>query len=401
MTQVTAHEGSAKDVAGGAVRAGIVGFGPQGGYYASAIAEGRVAHMILGAVVDNDEAKRRAAREKYPDVPVFADLADLLSSGCVDAIVATTPHYLHPEMGIAGLRAGVHVLVDKPLGVYTKQARDLVEVAAATPGLTFAVMLNQRTHPLFKRVKEIVDAGEIGRIMRTNWIATNQWRPQGYYDSSPWRATWGGEGGGVLVNQVPHHLDLWQWICGMPRTVYAKLGYGINRDIAVENEVSALVDYGDGTTGTFVTCTYDVSGTARFEILGDRGKIIVDDSRRATVLRLAKPERALSAELAMADVQRIFSGDVDLETFYTTETVEFDSPWSAQHPEVLENFALHILTGEPLIAPGADGLKSVRIANAIHLSAWKGIEVAIDADEDEYVELLNERIRQEGKFPTR
>ena len=147
-------------------------------------------------------------------------------------------------------------------------------------------MFNQRMNPLYRRLKEVIDAGEIGKILRTNWVITTWWRPQGYYDSSAWRATWGGEGGGVLVNQAPHQLDLWQWICGAPKSVYAKLGYGIGREIVVENEVTALVDYGDGATGTFVTCTYDIAGTDRFEILGDQGKIVVEDSKKAVVTRL-------------------------------------------------------------------------------------------------------------------
>lgn len=383
------------------VRLGVVGFGQQGGLYATLLADGRVPHMVLGAVADTDPARREASQAAHPDVPVHEDLASMLTAGQVDAIVTTVPHYLHPQMGIAGLRAGVHVLIDKPVGVYTKQARELVEAARTTPELTFGIMFNQRMNPLYRRLKEIVEAGEIGAVRRASWIITTWWRPQGYYDSSAWRATWGGEGGGVLVNQAPHQLDLWQWICGTPRTVYSKLGYGINRDIAVENEVTALVDYGDGATGTFVTCTYDIAGTDRLEILGDHGKIVVEDSRCAVVTRLHRPERELSAGMSMDDVRRLFMGQVDLSTLYTQEILEFDSPWGQQHADVLENFALNVLRGEPLVAPGEEGLHAVRLANAIHLSSWKGCEVPIDFDEDEYLELLDARIREEGVFPER
>lgn len=403
MAQTTQTPGPTGDgkAADGVVRLGIVGFGQQGGFYASLIADGRVPHLSIGAIADVDPERRTAAAEAYPDVPVHDSLEAMLDSGAVDAIVTTVPHYLHPEMGIAGLKAGVHVLIDKPVGVYTRQAQELVDLAAATPDLTFAIMFNQRTNPLYVRLKEIVASGEIGRVMRTSWIITTWWRPQGYYDSSAWRATWGGEGGGVLVNQAPHQLDLWQWICGVPQRVYAKLGYGINRDIAVENEVTALVDYGDGATGTFVTCTYDLAGTDRFEILGDQGKIVVDGSRTATVTRLRKPERELSAGMDMDDVMRLFMGQADLDALFTTETLELDSPWGAQHADVLENFALNILTGEPLVAPGSEGMHGVRLANAIHLSGWTGSEVPIDFDEDQYLALLNERIRAEGLFPER
>ncbi len=383
------------------VRLGIIGLGQQGGMYASLINDGRVPHMMIGAICDIDPAKRELARTTYPGVPVYDDLDTLLASGDVDAVVTTTPHYFHPEMGIAALKAGLHVLVDKPAGVYTKQAQELVDFAATRPELTFAIMFNQRMNPLYRALKEIVDGGEIGSIRRSTWTITTWWRPQGYYDSSAWRATWGGEGGGVLVNQAPHQLDLWQWICGVPRTVFSKLGYGVNRDIAVENEVNAMVDYGDGVTGSFVTCTYDIAGTDRLEILGDAGKIVVEDSKRAIITRLRKPEQELSAGMDMNDVMRLFTGQVDLNTLYTQETLEFESAFGSQHADVLENFALNIVDGTPLVAPGADGMHGVRLANAIHLSSWKGEEVPLAFDADEYLTLLNDRIREEGTLPER
>jgi predicted dehydrogenase len=305
----------------------------------------------------------------------------MLESGNVDAAVTCVPHFLHPEMGIETLKRNIHALVEKPAGVYTKQVKELNAFAATRPELTFGIMFNQRNNPLYQRLKEIVENGEIGEIQRSSWIITTWWRPQGYYDSSAWRATWGGEGGGVLVNQAPHQLDLWQWICGVPEKVYAKLGYGVNRDIAVENEVTALVDYGNGATGTFVTCTYDIAGTDRFEILGSAGKIVVEGSKRAVVTRLRKPEVELSSGMGLEDVGRLFMGQVDLDTLYTQETIELESPFGQQHSDVLENFALNVLTGAPLVAPGADGINGVWLANAIHLSDWTGQEVPLQFDD--------------------
>ena len=380
------------------LRLGIIGLGQQGGMYAQLIAENRVPHMVIGAICDIDPAQRAKAGQVHPRVPVYDDYRAMIRSGDVDGVVTTIPHYLHPEAGMAALAAGVHVLVDKPAGVYTKQVKELTGAAAAHPDLTFAIMFNQRTNPLYRRLKEIVDSGEIGRVVRSHWTITTWWRPQGYYDSSDWRATWGGEGGGVLVNQAPHQLDLWQWICGVPRSVFAKLGYGVFRDIVVENEVTALVDFGGGATGTFVTCTWDIAGTDRFEILGDRGKIVVEDSKTAVVTRLVKPEPELSAGMDMQDVLRLFTGQVDLSTLYAQETIEFPSPWGQQHADVLENFARNVVDKTPLIAPGSEGINGVRLANAIHLSDWRGQEVPLDFDEDEYLDLLNERIRQEGRF---
>lgn len=383
------------------VRLGIIGLGTQGSMYAKFIADGMVPNMVVTAIADIDPSKAAVARELSPGARFYDNHLALLESGDVDAVVTTVPHFLHPQMGIDALSRGIHALVEKPAGVYTKQVSELLDFAETVPELSFGIMFNQRNNPLYRRLKEIVDAGEIGDIRRTNWIITTWWRPQGYYEQSEWRATWGGEGGGVLVNQAPHQLDLWQWICGVPDTVFSKVAYGFRRDIAVEDEVTAVVDYGDGRTGVFVTATHDLIGTDRFEILGDAGKIVVENSTTATVTRLTKPERELSESMSMQDVGKLFMGQLDPTEFYSTETIEFESAWGDQHSGVLENFAANILDGTPLLAPGSDGIKGVRLANAIHLSSWTGREVSLDFDEGEYLAELNKRIADEGKFPVR
>ena len=383
------------------VRLGIVGYGAQGSVYARMIADGQVPGMALGAIADRNPQRRESVALEHPDTPRYASHEELIASGQVDAVVTTLPHYDHPAVAIAALDAGLHVLVEKPAAVYTKQVRELIEAAEAKPELTFAIMFNQRTNPLYRRIKEIVDAGEIGAIRRSTWTITTWWRPQGYYEQSAWRATWGGEGGGVLVNQAPHQLDLWQWICGVPKSVFAKAGFGFRRDITVEDEVTAVADYGDGVTGVFITATHDLVGTDRLEILGDAGKVVVDGSSVATVTRLSKDEVDISASIAPEDVRKMFRGEMHLEQYQEVEESSFDSAWGSQHGEVLRNFAAHILDGEPLLAPGADGMHGVRLANAIHLSAWLGKEVPIDVDEDLYLAELNKRIRAEGTFAER
>lgn len=384
-----------------AVRLGIIGLGAQGSMYAKLIAEGQVPDMVIGAIADIDPAKAAVAAERFPDVPFFDDYLALMDSGQVDAVITCIPHFLHPQAGMDALSRGLHALVEKPAGVYTKQVAELNAYAAEHPELSFAIMFNQRNNPLYIRLKEIIEAGEIGSILRSNWIITNWWRPQGYYDQSAWRATWGGEGGGVLVNQAPHQLDLWQWLCGVPKSVFSKVAYGFRRDIATEDEVTVLADYGDGVTGVFVTATHDLVGTDRLEILGDQGKIVVEGSKVATVTRLNKPERELSAGMDMSDVLKLFMGQLDATELYTTETIEFESAWGGQHAGVLQNFAANILRGEPLLAPGADGILGVRLANAIHLSSWTGREVGLDFDEATYLGELNDRIRTEGTFAER
>jgi predicted dehydrogenase len=383
------------------VRAGIVGLGGQGLAYADLIADGLIPDMALGAAFDVDLAKEQVVKSKYPGMPFYSDYADLLQSGDVDAVIICVPHYLHPELGIAALKQDIHVLIEKPAGVYTKQVNELNAVAASKPELTFAIMFNQRNNPLYREIKEIVSSGQIGEIRHTSWIITTWWRPQVYYDQSAWRGTWGGEGGGVLVNQAPHQLDLWQWICGVPQSVYAKVAYGFRRNIAVEDEVTALVDYGGGATGVFVTATHDLVGTDRLEVVGDSGKIVVDNSRTATVTRLKVPERQLGEGIDMPTVWRLLGGQENTDAYYTSEVLEFESTSGEGHARVLENFAANILNGEPLIAPGVEGINGVRLANAIYLSSWKGAEVPLDFDDDEYLSELNRRIAEEGKFPTR
>ena len=382
------------------VRLGIIGLGAEGTMYADFLREGRVGNMEIGAICDILPEKKAAA-EVY-GVPFYEDYQEMITSGDVDAIVTTVPHYLHPEMGIYALNNGVHALVEKPVGVYTKQAKELIAVAAATPELKFGVFFNQRTNQLYKDIKAIMDSGELGKLRHTSWLITNWWRPQGYYNQSDWRATWGGEGGGVLVNQAPHQLDLWQWICGVPESVFAKAQYGFRRDIVVEDEVNALVSFADGATGTFITATHDMVGTDRLEILCDKGKIVVENSKDVTIWRLHEDEQVLSNDMDMEMVKKLFTGKVDLNDYMSTETKSYESVWGEQHCEVMRNFAAAVQGDEELLAPGGDGINGVRLANGIHLSSWTGQEVSLtDFDEETYLAELNKRIREEGKFEER
>ncbi|WP_226529975.1 Gfo/Idh/MocA family protein [Metabacillus niabensis] len=380
------------------VRLGIIGIGAQGGAYAGFISDGKVANVEVGAICDIDPAQKKLCAEKYPHVPFYDNYIDMFESKEVDAVVTTVPHYLHPEMAIEALKRDVHVLVEKPAGVYTKQVKELNDFAASKPEVTYAIFFNQRTNPLYQKLKQLIDNGDIGNIRRTNWIITTWWRPQGYYDQSAWRATWSGEGGGVLVNQAPHQIDLLQWICGMPKKVYSNVKYGFQREIAVEDEVTTILDYGNGATGVFITCTHDLLGTDRLEILGDKGKIVVDDSKKMTVKRLNKPESEMSSSMSMQDVMKIFMGG-NQSDIYTEEVLDFGSIWGEQHIAVLENFAANILEGTPLIAPGSDGIHGVALANAIHLSSWLEKEVELPIDEELFLSELNKRIEEEKNIP--
>jgi Predicted dehydrogenases and related proteins len=382
------------------IRLGIIGFGNQGGAYSELLQAGRVKNMELGAICDISPEKRRLAQEKYPEVPFFEDYIEMIESGTVNAVVTTVPHYLHPEMGMEAIKRDMPVICEKPAGVYTKQVIELNELALSKPQVPFAIMFNQRSNPLYIEIKKIMDSKEIGELRRTNWISTNWWRPQSYYDQSSWRATWGAEGGGVLVNQAPHQLDLIQWLCGQPTEVYADIICGCHRDIAVENEVTAVMNYENGATGVFTTCTHDVMGTDRLEIVGDKGKIVIEDSKRAIVRILKESEPYMNEHYTMMEIERLVRGDgTSTAELYTERIIEFDSVWGGQHCSVLENFADHILTGTPLLAPGTDGIQGVQLANAMILSGWQKKKVSYNFDADEFIEELNKHIAKEGIYP--
>ncbi|MBQ2817655.1 MAG: Gfo/Idh/MocA family oxidoreductase [Clostridia bacterium] len=401
------------------VRMGIIGIGNQGSNYANLITgkslrprppvpehlksmfpDGpQVPGMVLGAICEIDPEKIELAKKVYPEVPIYTDWKEMITSGDVDAVVTTVPHYLHPEIVIYAMEHGIHAMSDKPAGVYAKQVREMNECAARHPELTFGMMFNQRTNPLYIKIREIVQSGELGKIRRANWIITTWYRNQAYYNSSSWRATWGGEGGGVLVNQAPHQIDLMQWICGMPKKVYAKCINGYQRDIVTEDEVTAMFDYGDGATGAFITCTHDYLGTDRFEILLDGGKIVVENSRRAIVQRLPKPEQEINKEgRGLMGAPSAMGTKSKAEE----EVIEYGRDGQpTQHTKVLIDFAANIINGSPLVAPGADGINGVQIANAIQLSGWLGKEVEVPVCEQQYLDELNKRIIAEGKYEPR
>jgi len=386
------------------VKLGIIGYGAEGGMYASFFKnndERLNDNIELAAICDNDPAKKAKVAADFPELPFFDNYIDLLESGTVNAIVTTVPHYDHCVIGIDALKRGIHLLGEKPAGVYTKDVERLIAAADENPETTFAIFFNQRTNPLYRRVKQLMDEKAIGDLQRATWIITTWWRPQGYYNQSAWRATWGGEGGGVLVNQAPHQLDLLQWICGKPEKVYAKLQYGAGRNIVVENEVNALLDFGNGATGSFITCTNDIVGTDRFEIFGTKGKIIVEDSKKLIVKQLTAPEAELSENMDMQDVMKLFMGQINMADYVTVTEEEFETPQGLQHISVLNNFADHVVKGEPLLANGREGINGVTLANAMHLSSWLDKEVDYNVDGDLYLAELNKRIAEEGKFETK
>lgn len=339
------------------IKAAVIGYGGIGSAHTACIAKGGVAGMTLAAVCDVNPAKLAVAAERFPGVRCAKDFHELLD-GSVDAVVIAVPHPMHCEIAAECLRAGVHVLTEKPLDVSVHAAEKAVR-AAKESGSVFAVMLNQRTAPIFQRAREIVQSGALGELKRTVWIITNWYRTQHYYDSGEWRATWKGEGGGVLLNQAPHNLDLWQWICGMPDSLVAYCDVARYHRIEVEDDATLMTRYANGATGLFITSTGEYPGTNRLEISGDLGKLVLEEG----VLKwwkLRQPEQEVRWHSEDSMPHMPFD--------YTEERFADGS----QHRGILQNFANAILRGEPLISPGADGLNELMLSNAAYLSQWTG-----------------------------
>ncbi len=360
------------------VRVGIIGVGNMGSGHAKNIVAGKVEGMTLTAIADINPARLDWAKENCPDAQLFDDAIKMMDSGLCDAIIVATPHYDHPKYVTEALNRDLHVMSEKPAGVFTKAVSE-VNALANQSKATYAIMFNQRTNCVYRKMKEIVESGVMGSIRRTNWLITNWYRPQSYYDSGAWRATWAGEGGGVLLNQCPHNLDLWQWICGMPVKVRAFMKEGKWHDIEVEDDVTAYVEYANGASGVFITSTGDTPGTNRFEITMDGGKLVCENNE-LYLYKLDTPE---------PEFTRTWKGGFGAPKCEKIK-IETDG-FNPQHVEVLRAFAAHILRGEPLVAPGVEGIRGLTLSNAMHLSAWLDKTVELPLDEDLFLEELNKR----------
>lgn len=362
------------------VRVGIIGIGNMGTSHINNFVEGKMPEIDITCVADIDPKRFDTAKEKLPGVTCFNSSDELIASGLCDAVIIATPHYDHPPIAIAALNAGIHVMSEKPAGVYTKQVRELIEVADKAEA-TYAIMFNQRTNCIYRKVKEIVESGEYGELKRVSWIITDWYRTQAYYNSGGWRATWEGEGGGVMLNQCPHQLDLWQWICGMPSKIKAICHEGKWHDIEVEDDVSIYVEYPNGATGTFITTTGDCPGTNRLEITLDKAKIICENGE----IKMYKLNMATSEYTKNAD-----KGFGRIEGEWVT--VETDGK-NEQHSGVMNAFAAHILRGEELVAEGKEGINGLTISNAAFLSSWLDKTIELPMDEDLFYSLLQDKIK--------
>ena len=335
--------------------------------------------IVAGA--DPHPRSRAEFHEKFPNADLFDNYAELLKIREIDAVMISVPHYSHPDLAILAMRQGKHVIVEKPIAVHKAEAERMIAEAKKYPELKKSAMFNQRTIPAHKKIKQMIDSGELGKIMRVNWIITDWFRSQCYYDSGDWRASWRGEGGGVLLNQCPHQLDLMQWFFGMPCKVRATAKFGKYHDIEVEDEVNAYLEYADGKTGNFIACTGEIPGTNRLEIMAERGRLVYEGGKlefKRNEVETTEFNKTTDKKFGVPDIWQC--------------EIPVASPSPAPHKDIVENVANAILHGTPLLAPMEEGINALELGNAMLLSGWKEEPVNLPIDSAEYAARLEKLI---------
>lgn len=363
------------------VRLGIIGLGNIGQHHHAYLTAGKVARAELVAVSDAMADKL----PRYAPLKTFTDGEALIRSGLVDAVIIATPHFQHTTLGIAALKEGVHVMVEKPISAHKADAERLIAAHQQNPKLVFAGMFQLRAEPRYLKIQKLIQSGELGNLVRMSWIMTDWFRTEAYYASGGWRATWKGEGGGVLLNQCLHNLDAMQWLLGMPSRVRSFCQLGRFHDIEVEDQVTAYLEYANGATGTFVSSTGEAPGTNRFEIVGTRGKLLLENNKLtftrndADMIEFSKTAKQGFAKPEVWNVE-----------------IPFDNAPNA-HATLMQNFVNAILDGEPLIAPGAEGIHSVEMANVMLYSSLMDQTVDLPMNSAAYEKKLNQLIAESKK----
>jgi predicted dehydrogenase len=362
------------------VRLGIAGLGNMGKFHADYLLQGKVNRCELVAVSSTTPARL----ESYSKLKTFQSAEKMIHSGAIDALLIATPHYQHTTLGIEALQQGVHVLVEKPISVHKADCERLI-AAHRDKKLVFAAVFQQRAEPKFKKIKSLLVNRELGEITRVNWIITDWFRTETYYASGGWRATWKGEGGGVLLNQCPHNLDMLIWLIGPPARVRGFCQLGRFHNIEVEDNVTAYLEWPNRATGVFITSTGEAPGSNRLEIAGEHGKIVVENQKIA----FTRNETSMF-EFGKTSKVGFAKPDVwNIEIPYDTT--------AGAHQHITQNFVDAILDGTPLIAPASEGIHSVELANAILYSSMENRTIDLPLDSAAYERKLQQLIA-ESKF---
>ncbi|MEO8615212.1 MAG: Gfo/Idh/MocA family oxidoreductase [Luteolibacter sp.] len=360
------------------VRVALVGIGEIGKFHARNLLEGHVARGNLAAVVHPDVARHAA----FAPALGFTSLDALIEARAADALIVATPQSSHLQLGQQALAAGLHVMMEKPLTIDHASGKLLIETPLF-PGQKFALMVNQRVAPTHLALRQAIRNGCIGRVQRVLWVATNWFRSQRYYDDRPERGTWQGEGGGVLITQALHPLDLYRWIFGRPATVMGHCGFGRHHAIEAEDDVTAYFEYADGMHTTFISSTGESPGTNRIEVIGDGGRLVLENEQLTLWQNVTYSSEFIRSSSTWFDAPE--SKEIILPQ---EPALERTRHYGGQHAHLLENFIDAILDNVPLIAPAEEGIWSLELINAIQLSAWQGRSVSLPFDNEAYAEAL-------------
>lgn len=368
------------------VRAAVIGFGGMGSKYAKMIYDGEIKGMVLAGVCCRNARGQEILRTEYPGTAIYPSDEDMLEhKEEFDAALIVTPHTSHVEIGMKMVKAGKHILMDKPAGVCAGEVRELAE-AAEEAGVSFGMIFNVRMNPVFQKAKELLEQGALGTVTRAVWICNTWYRTPAYHRSAPWRSSWNGECGGLLINQSQHYLDIWQWLVGMPDGVLATLDYGKYNDFDVDDSADIQFFYRNGIHGTFITASGENPGVNRLELWGTKGRLTIEDTER-----LYLDENVMSTDEFARVNQEVYGR---LEHHLREIPVEQNE---MGYQKLITNFADHILHGTPLLADGQEGLKAVRIMNGAYLSSWLEKKVSLPVEEALYLEKLREKQKMEGK----
>lgn len=369
------------------VRAALVGFGGMGSKYAAMIRDGQIDGMVLTGVCCRNARGQQILREEYPAAAIYENVEDTLAhADDFDAVIIVTPHTSHVEIARQMVAAGKHVLLDKPAGVYARQVRELKEQADRA-GVAFGMIFNNRVNPAFMKARELLQSGAVGTPVRAVWVCNTWFRTQAYHKSAPWRSSWNGECGGLLINQSQHYLDLWLWLLGMPDAVYADLSFGRYAPITVDDAVDMQLLYNNGLHGTFISSTGEAPGTNRLEIWGEKGRLCVECTDFGG--RVILDENEISTT-------RFAEENTDIYAQLPHHTREFPVQENPElYQTVLRGFCDHLRKGAPMIADGTDGLRAVELTNAAYVSGWMERKVRLPLDDTVFEELLHKKMEEE------
>lgn len=364
------------------VKIGIIGIGNMGSDHAVALK--KVSGAKLTAVCDfKPERYDMLPEDVRKGVAFYNTDEDFFEKSGVELVMIAVPHFQHHILAIEAMKHGMNFIVEKPICVHKADAEILLAECAKHPELVKGIMFNQRTRDAHVKIKQLIDSGELGEIRRVNWIITDWYRTQQYYNSGDWRASWRGEGGGVLSNQCPHQLDLMQWFFGMPKLVDAHIFLGKYHDIEVEDEVNAYLEYPNGATGNFITTTGEAPGTNRLEIAAEHGRIVFENNKL-----MYKRHAVATSEHIKTSPSGFSAPDTwDCEIHFQPDNVGL-----SQHMRIVANVIDAIRNGAELKAPVEEGIRGLELSNAMMLSGFLKKPVELPLDSSIYAAKLQELI---------